>query len=368
MRFYKRAMARQPSAGTKNVLKRASVPGGRRHVKPSAAKPEQKMKQRKLGSFTVSQIGLGCMSLSSAYGPAPSRDEAERVLLGALDAGYTFFDTAAVYGLGHNERLVGEVLGPHRDKFVLASKCGLTNGEERDLNGAPARLKKTCEESLKRLKVDVIDLYYLHRWDKKVPIEDSVGALAELVQEGKIKSIGLSEVSAPILRRAHAVHPITALQTEYSPWTRNPEIAVLAACHELGITFVAFSPVGRGFLAGALHSAADIGPGDFRADMPRFQGDALAANLKLLEKFTALAKSAGATPAQLCMAWLLQKDPTLIPIPGTGKPEHMLENAKADTMTLSPEMMAAVESLVNDRTVAGPRYGAAMQAWVDTEM
>jgi aryl-alcohol dehydrogenase-like predicted oxidoreductase len=368
MRFYKRAMARQPSAGTKNLLKRASVPGGRRHVKSSAAKPEQKMKQRRLGSFTVSQIGLGCMSLSSAYGPAPSRGEAERVLLGALDAGYTFFDTAAVYGLGHNERLVGEVLGPHRDKFVLASKCGLTNGEERDLNGAPARLKKTCEESLKRLKVDVIDLYYLHRWDKKVPIEDSVGALAELVQEGKIKSIGLSEVSAPILRRAHAVHPITALQTEYSPWTRNPEIAVLAACRELGITFVAFSPVGRGFLAGALHSAADIGPGDFRADMPRFQGDALAANLKLLEQFTALANSAGCTPAQLCMAWLLQKDPTLIPIPGTGKPEHMLENAKADTMTLSPEMMAAVESLVNDRTVAGPRYGAAMQAWVDTEM
>jgi hypothetical protein len=333
----------------------------------SAEGQEQKMKQRKLGSFTVSQIGLGCMSLSSAYGPAPSRDAAERVLKGALDAGYTFFDTAAVYGLGHNERLVGEVLGPQRDKFVLASKCGLTNGEERDLNGTPERLKKTCDESLKRLNVDVIDLYYLHRWDKKVPIEDSVGALAELVQAGKIKSIGLSEVSAPILRRAHAVHPIAALQTEYSPWTRNPEIAVLAACRELGVAFVAFSPVGRGFLADAFHGAADIRPGDLRANMPRFQGEALAANLKLLEKFSALAKSARMTPAQLCIAWLLAKDPIIIPIPGTSRVDHMVENARADAITLTPDTMAAVETLVNDRTVSGPRYGAAMQAWVDTE-
>jgi aryl-alcohol dehydrogenase-like predicted oxidoreductase len=331
-------------------------------------KPERKMKQRKLGSFNVSQIGLGCMSLSAAYGPAPSRQQAERVLLGALDAGYTFFDTAAVYGLGHNERLVGDVLGPHRDKFVLASKCGMTNGEERELNGTPERLKKTCDESLQRLKVEVIDLYYLHRWDKKVPIEDSVGALAELVQAGKIKSIGLSEVSAPILRRAHAVHPIAALQTEYSPWTRNPEIAVLAACRELGVTFVAFSPVGRGFLAGGFHGAADVQPGDFRADMPRFQGEALAANLKLLEKFTALAKAAGCTPAQLCLAWLLAKDPNIIPIPGTSQPAHMVEDGKADTVTLTPQTMAAVEALVNERTVSGARYGAVMQSWVDTEM
>lgn len=204
------------------------------------------MRTRKLGQFEVSAIGLGCMSLSHAYGSPPPRAQAEAVLLGALDAGYTFFDTAAVYGLGHNERLVGEVLGPHRDKFVLASKCGLTNGEERELNGSPDRLKATCEESLRRLNIDVIDLYYLHRWDKRVPIEDSVGALADLVKAGKIRSIGLSEVSAPTLRRAHSTHPITALQTEYSPWTRNPEIAVLDACRELGVAFVAFSPVGRG--------------------------------------------------------------------------------------------------------------------------
>src|SRR5476649_227281 len=265
------------------------MPSSDKHVMGGTEKPERKMKQRKLGSFTVSQIGLGCMSLSGAYGPAPSRDAAERVLKGALDAGYTFFDTAAVYGLGHNERLVGEVLGPQRDKFVLASKCGLTNGEERDLNGTRERLKKTCDESLKRLNVDVIDLYYLHRWDRKVPIEDSVGALAELVQAGKIKSIGLSEVSAPILRRAHAVHPITALQTEYSPWTRNPEIAVLAACRELGVAFVAFSPVGRGFLAGGVTDIEALSPTDFRRTMPRFQGEALAANLRLLDGFKALA-------------------------------------------------------------------------------
>ncbi len=214
------------------------------------------MDQRKLGDFEVSAIGLGCMSLSHAYGSPPPRDQAERVLKGALDAGYTFLDTAAVYGVGHNETLVGEVLKDRRSDYVLASKCGLTNGDQRELNGHPDVLKATCEGSLKRLQTDVIDLYYLHRWDKRVPIEDSVGALADLVKEGKIRAIGLSEVSAPTLRRAHAVHPIAALQTEYSPWTRNPEIAVLDACRELGVTFVAFSPVGRGFLAGGVSDAA----------------------------------------------------------------------------------------------------------------
>jgi hypothetical protein len=323
------------------------------------------MKKRRLGFFTVSEIGLGCMSLSRAYGPAPSRDQAERVLKGALDAGYTFFDTAAVYGLGHNERLVGDVLGSRRDEIVLASKCGMTRGEERDLNGTPARLKQTCEESLKRLNVEVIDLYYLHRWDKKVPIEDSVGALADLVRAGKIKSIGLSEVSAITLRKAHAVHPITALQTEYSPWTRNPEIAVLAACRELGVGFVAFSPVGRGFLA---DGAGAAGADDLRSAMPRFQGEALKANLQLFGKFADLARSAGCTPAQLCLAWLLQKDSIIIPIPGTSKPEHVVENAGAAAITLTPEIMAAVETLVNGDTVQGARYGKAMQEMVDTEV
>jgi len=325
------------------------------------------MQTRKLGPFDVSAIGLGCMSLSHAYGSPPPRAQAEAVLLGALDAGYTFFDTAAVYGVGHNERLVGEVLGPHRDRFVLASKCGLTNGEQRELNGDPERLKKTCEESLRRLNVDIIDLYYLHRWDKRVPIEDSVGALADLVKDGKIRTVGLSEVSADTLRRAHAVHPITALQTEYSPWTRNPEIAVLDACRELGVAFVAFSPVGRGFLAGGAPDPSQFGDGDIRRAMPRFQGEAYQANLKLLEAFKAIAAEADCTPAQLCMAWLLQKDGIIIPIPGTTKPDHMREDAAAAGVTLSPEIIAKVDATVNGDTVTGGRYSPALQAVVDTE-
>ena len=325
------------------------------------------MDQRQLGPFSVSAIGLGCMSLSHAYGTPPPREQAERVLLGALDAGYTFFDTAAVYGVGHNETLVGEVMKHRRSEFVLASKCGLTNGDQRELNGRPEVLKATCEGSLRRLQTDVIDLYYLHRWDKRVPIEESVGALAELVAEGKIKTIGLSEVSAATLRRAHAVHPITALQTEYSPWTRNPEIAVLDACRELGVTFVAFSPVGRGFLAGGVTDLAQLEEGDFRKGMPRFQGEAFEANLKMFAGFAELAGEAGCTPAQLCLAWLLAKDDAQVPIPGTTSPDHMAENAKAAAIKLSPEVMAKVEALVNPQTVTGPRYAPAMQASVDTE-
>ena len=325
------------------------------------------MKTRKLGPFDVSEIGLGCMSLSHAYGPPPPRDQAEAVLLGALEAGCTFFDTAAVYGLGHNERLVGEVLGPHRDQFVLASKCGLSRGEQRELNGHPDVLKATCDESLRRLGVEVIDLYYLHRWDRRVPIEDSVGALADLVAAGKIRTIGLSEVSAATLRRAHAVHPIAALQTEYSPWTRNPEIAVLEACRELGVTFVAFSPVGRGFLAGGVKDPSVLDPSDFRVGMPRFQGDAFQRNLALLEGFEALAREAGCTPAQLCLAWLLHKDPDLIPIPGTSSPEHVRQNMAASGIALPASLVERIDLAVNGATVSGPRYAPAMQASVDTE-
>ena len=324
------------------------------------------MQTRSLGPFKVSAIGLGCMGMSHGYGPACAREQAEAVLLGALDAGYTFFDTAAVYGLGHNEALVGEVLGSRRSEFVLASKCGITDatGTKRGIDGRPETIKALCEVSLKRLKTDVIDLYYLHRWDQKVPIEDSVGALAELVAAGKIRTIGLSEVSAPTLRRAHATHPITALQTEYSPWTRNPEIAVLDACHELGVTFVAFSPVGRGFLAGGARTAT-FAEGDMRAMMPRFQGEAFAANLELLARFEALAAEAGCTPAQLCLAWLVAKDSALVSIPGTTRMDHMLENAAAAEVALSAEMIARVDALGG--AVTGSRYPAALQASVDTE-
>src|SRR4051812_4239743 len=285
------------------------------------------MQTRRIGPFEVSAIGLGCMSLSHAYGSPPPREQAEEVLRGALDAGYTFFDTAAVYGLGHNETLVGEVLGPHRKEFVLASKCGITDatGTQRGIDGRPETIKALCDVSLRRLQTDVIDLYYLHRWDQKVPIEESVGALADLVGEGKIRAIGLSEVSAATLRRAHATHPIAALQTEYSPWTRNPELGVLDACRELGVTFVAFSPVARGFLAGGVRDAAKLEPGDFRKGMPRFQGEAFEANLRLLARFEAVAAEAGCTLAQLCLAWLMAKDPAIVSIPGTTRPKHMRE-------------------------------------------
>lgn len=324
------------------------------------------MQTRALGEFEVSAIGLGCMSLSQAYGSPPPREQAERVLKGALDAGYTFLDTAAVYGLGHNETLVGETLKDRRGDYVLASKCGLTTGDVRGINGDPANLKDTCERSLKRLQTEVIDLYYLHRWDRRVPIEDSVGALADLVREGKIRAIGLSEVSAETLKRAHAVHPITALQTEYSPWTRNPEIAVLEACRQLGIAFVAFSPVGRGFLAGGVRKA-EFEQGDIRSGMPRFQGENFEKNLQLLHGFEALAREAGCTPAQLCLAWLLQRDPNIIPIPGTARPDHMRENAAAGDVRLSGEVMARVDELLNPQTVSGARYAPPMQATVDTE-
>ena len=325
------------------------------------------MEKRRIAGFEVSAIGLGCMSLSHAYGSPPPREQAERVLKGALDAGYTFLDTAAVYGLGHNETLIGEVLGDRRADYVLASKCGLTREGRRELNGRPEVLKATCEESLKRLRTDVIDLYYLHRWDRRVPIEESVGALSELVAEGKVREIGLSEVSAPTLRRAHATHPIAALQTEYSPWTRNPEIAVLDACRELGVALVAFSPVGRGFLAGGLRDLASLSEGDFRTGMPRFQGEAFAANLRLLDRFEALADEAHCTPAQLCLAWLLHRDAIIIPIPGTTSPVHMTKNAAAASVSLSPGMMAKIEATVNSETVTGHRYGPALQASIDTE-
>jgi hypothetical protein len=307
------------------------------------------------------------MNLSWGYGTPPSREVSERVLLGALDAGYTHFDTAALYGLGHNEKLIGEVLGPHRSKFMLASKCGVSNNGKRELNGRPEVLKATCEQSLQQLQTEVIDLYYLHRWDQRVPIEDSVGALSDLVREGKVRTIGLSEISAATLRRAHAVHPIAALQTEYSPWTRNPEVAVLEACRELGTAFVAFSPVGRGFLAGRVNADTVFEDIDIRKTMPRFQGEAFARNLKLLEAFKALAAEAGCTPAQLCMAWLLAKGGDILPIPGTADPAHMVENARSAEVLLSPDMVARVDTTVNEHTVHGHRYSEAMRAPIDTE-
>ncbi len=333
------------------------------------------MQQRNLGPFSVSAIGLGCMNLSHAYGVPPSAEAGEALLLEALDLGVTHFDTASLYGFGANEALVGRALAKHRSRFTLASKCGMTgvrfaDGVRRVIDGRPATLKRTCEESLQRLQTEVIDLYYLHRWDKQVPIEDSIGAMAELVREGKIRAIGLSEVSASTLRRVHAVHPVAALQTEYSLWSRNAEIAVLDTCRELGVSFVAFSPLARGFLAGAMRSAADVAAfeaKDIRRGMPRFQGENFAANLSLLEGYLMLAREAGCTPAQLALAWLLHRGEHILPIPGTTRASHLQENLAAAEIVLCKDMLARMDELINRRTVAGARYPAAMQADVDTE-
>lgn len=329
------------------------------------------MQQRPLGPFTVSAIGLGCMNLSHAYGQPPSLRVAEKLLWRALDLGITHFDTAALYGFGANEELLGRVLRQERDRYTLASKCGMTgvNGQ-RIIDGRPATLKRTCEEALRRLKTEVIDLYYLHRWDKQVPIEDSVGMLATLITEGKIRSIGLSEVSAATLRRAQQVHPIAAVQSEYSLWTRNPEIAVLAACRELGVSFVAFSPLGRGFLAAALTDPADVqafDTKDIRRSMPRFQGEAFAANLQLLADYCALAEAAGYTPAQLALAWLLAQGNDILPIPGTTHVAHLEDNAAAAYRPLAPALTAQLATLFNPHAVSGSRYNAATQAEIDTE-
>jgi len=330
------------------------------------------MQTRQLGPFTVSAIGLGCMNLSHAYGAPVSREQGERVLLAALDAGVTFFDTAALYGFGANETLVGEVLKPHRNKFTLASKCGMQGVAQADgskvrvIDGRPETIRQTCEDALRRLQTEVIDLYYLHRWDKKVPIEESVGALGDLVRVGKIRTIGLSEVSATTLRKAHAEHPITAVQTEYSLWTRNPEIAVLAACRELGVAFVPFSPVARGFLCGPL-DIAGFDAKDIRRTMPRFAPDNYAANQKLLPAYNALAQEAGCSPAQLALAWLLHKGEDLIPIPGTTSVEHLLDDLGAVNVKLSADLTARLEALINERTVSGDRYNAQSNSEVDTE-
>lgn len=324
---------------------------------------------RALGPFSVSAIGLGCMSLSHAYGAPPGRAQAERILLGALDLGYTHFDTAFLYGFGANETLVGEVLGPRRDSFVLASKCGIVRNAAgmREINNDPALLRTTCEDSLKRLRTETIDLYYLHRWDKRTPIEDVIGALARLRQEGKIRSIGLSEVSAETLRRAHAVHPIAALQSEYSLWTRNPEIAALDACRELGVTFVAFSPLARAFLTGRLTDVSRLAEKDLRRNMPRFAPDTYAANLKLLDGHTAIAREVGCTPAQLALAWLLARGEDIIPIPGTTNAAHLAENAGAAAVRLDTPTLARLDALINRATVQGPRYNPVTQAEIDTE-
>jgi len=324
---------------------------------------------RKLGPFTVSALGMGCMSLSHAYGTPPDPSIGAQVLRRGLELGYTMLDTAALYGFGANETLIGETLGHRRDEFVLASKGGMFRDEQgrRAIDGRPEVITSNCDESLQRLKTDVIDLYYLHRWDRKVPIEESVGAMADLVRAGKVKTIGLSEVSAPTIRRAHAVHPLTAVQTEYSLWSRNAELAALDTCGELGIAFVAFSPLARGFLAGSLRDTSVLPPKDIRLNMPRFQGENFTRNLALLDGVAAIARDAGVTMAQAVLAWVLNRGHHIVPIPGTTKLAHLEENAGAADLHLSAGVMSRLDALINPSTVSGRRYNDTVLAEIDTE-
>jgi aryl-alcohol dehydrogenase-like predicted oxidoreductase len=309
------------------------------------------------------------MNLSHAYGTPPDAKTAARLLQEALDSGYTLFDTAPLYGFGANETLIGETLAHRRREFVLTSKCGIFRNAAgvREIDGRPEVLKKTVEDSLKRLRTDVIDVCYLHRWDKRLPVEDSIGAMVELIQEGKILNIGLSEVSAATLRRARAVHPIAALQTEYSLWSRNPEIAVLEECRRIGATFVAFSPLARGFLSGSLKDVSMLEAKDIRRHMPRFEPENYSANLKLYAPYAEIAKEIGCTTAQLALAWLLAQGDDIVPIPGTTSIGHMNENAAAAQISLAPDIINRLNSLINQNTVRGARYNAATQAEIDTE-
>jgi aryl-alcohol dehydrogenase-like predicted oxidoreductase len=326
------------------------------------------LERRLLGDSRIHAIGLGCMNVSHAYGPAQPEDQAIRLFRHALDVGYDFFDTATIYGLGSNERLLGRALGDRRPDVFVASKCvmGMRDGK-RVLDGRPENLKAQCEDSLRRLQTDVIDLYYMHRLDRQVPIEDSVGALADLVAAGKIRHIGLSEMSAVTLRRACAVHPIAAMQSEYSLWTRNPELGVLDACAELGVTFVAFSPVGRGFFADRRLQPETFHDTDLRASMPRFAADNYPRNLEMLEAARAIARDLRCGIPELALAWVLAQGEHVVAIPGTTRIDHLEQNFRALRVELPEPTVERLNDLFAPEAIAGNRYSPAMQQSVDTE-
>ncbi len=320
---------------------------------------EQRMKHRKLGGLDVSPIGLGCMVMSEFYGPGDPAESAATIER-ALSLGITFFDTADMYGQGANEELLGRVLGRRRPSVVVATKFGILRDPHdpayRGFSSAPDYCLKACDASLKRLGTDYIDLYYLHRADGRTPIEDTVGAMQRLVEAGKVRHIGLSEVSIQTLRRAHAIHPITALQSEYSLWTRDPEDGLLAACRELGIGFVPYSPLGRGFLTGTVTDPEAFAPNDFRRIQPRFQGDNFRRNLELVQAVKRLAAARGVTAAQLALAWVLAQGTDLVPIPGTKRVKYLEENVAAVDLELAPDDLAALEAAFPRGAAAGTRY------------
>ncbi len=323
------------------------------------------MKTRALGSqgIQASQLGIGCMGMSEFYGAA---DDAEsiKVLHRALELGITFWDTADVYGPLKNEILVGKALKGHRNKITLATKFGIVrnpeNPEQRSLNGKPEYVNSACEASLKRLDVDVIDLYYMHRRDRSTPIEETVGAMGRLVEQGKIRSIGLSEVSPETLRKAHATFPVTAVQSEYSLWTRDPEAEILQTCKELGIAFVPYSPLGRGFLAGQIKKVEDFAADDYRRFSPRFQGENFDKNLALVKKVEDIATNKGCTPSQLALAWVMSQGEYIFPIPGTKRIKYLEENAGALNVHLSDADLAAIDLVFANNPVSGNRYHESM--------